>query len=68
MSIKKKSTLGSQKSFKMRPESAIIDTGQPILENETTSVPIIEENTVTPQQVYLHLKELVNGTASKNLT
>nr|XP_036877918.1 androglobin isoform X3 [Manis javanica] len=51
MSIKKKSTLGSQKSFKMRPESAIIDTGQPILENETTSVPIIEENTVTPQQI-----------------
>ncbi|XP_057345102.1 androglobin isoform X2 [Manis pentadactyla] len=51
MSIKKKSTLGSQKSFKMRLESAIIDTGQPILENETTSVPIIEENTVTPQQI-----------------
>ncbi|XP_045661250.1 androglobin [Ursus americanus] len=49
--IKKKSTQGSQKSYKGRPASAIIDTGQPILEEETVSMPTIEENASTPQQV-----------------
>ena len=34
-----------------RPGSAIVDTGQPILDEDTISVPAIEENASTPQQV-----------------
>uniref|UniRef100_A0A7N5JLJ1 Androglobin n=1 Tax=Ailuropoda melanoleuca TaxID=9646 RepID=A0A7N5JLJ1_AILME len=49
--IKKKSTQGSQKSYKGRPAGAIVDTGQPILEEETVSMPTIEENASTPQRV-----------------
>ncbi|XP_027459163.2 androglobin isoform X1 [Zalophus californianus] len=49
--IKKKSAQGSQKSYKGRPASAIVDTGQPIMEEETASMPTIEENASTPQQV-----------------
>ncbi|XP_077632195.1 androglobin [Crocuta crocuta] len=49
--IKKKSALGSQKSYRGRPASAMVDSGQPILDEETTSVPTIEENASMPQQV-----------------
>ncbi|XP_057595459.1 androglobin [Hippopotamus amphibius kiboko] len=52
--IKKKSAVGGQKSYK-RPGSAIVDTGQPILDEETISVPTIEENASTPQQVYKYI-------------
>ncbi|XP_012911705.1 androglobin isoform X1 [Mustela putorius furo] len=48
---KKKSTQGSQKSYKGRPASAIVDPGQPILEEEVVSMPTIEENASTAQQV-----------------
>ncbi|VCX34309.1 unnamed protein product, partial [Gulo gulo] len=48
---KKKSTQGSQKSYKGRPASAIVDPGQPILEEEAVSLPTIEENASTAQQV-----------------
>lgn len=58
--IKKKSTQGSQKSYKGRPAGAIVDTGQPILEEETVSMPTIEENASTPQRVYLCLREPFN--------
>lgn len=58
--IKKKSALGSQKSYRGRPASAMVDSGQPILDEETTSVPTIEENASMPQQVYLHLRESFN--------
>ncbi|CAK7300462.1 ADGB [Vulpes lagopus] len=49
--IKKKSTQGSQKSYKGRPASIIVDPGQPLLDEEIINVPIIEETVSTPQQV-----------------
>ncbi|XP_058390221.1 androglobin [Diceros bicornis minor] len=52
---KKKSAQGSQKSYKGKLASAIVDTGQPILEEETISVPTIDENASTPQQVYKYI-------------
>ncbi|KAB0389253.1 hypothetical protein E2I00_005876 [Balaenoptera physalus] len=52
--VKKKSATGGQKSYK-RPGSAIVDTGQPILDEDTISVPAIEENASTPQQVYKYI-------------
>ncbi|XP_047713958.1 androglobin isoform X4 [Prionailurus viverrinus] len=48
---KKKSTQGSQKSYKGRTVSATVDTGQPILDEEPISMPTIEENASMPQQV-----------------
>ncbi|EPY80663.1 hypothetical protein CB1_000812006 [Camelus ferus] len=51
--IKKKSAQGSQKYYK-RLGSAI-DTGQPIVDEETTCVPTTEENTSTSQQVYKYV-------------
>ncbi|XP_076999521.1 androglobin isoform X2 [Tamandua tetradactyla] len=53
--VKKKSTQGSQKSFRGRPGSAGVDTGQPVLEEETMGVPAVEENASTPQQVYKYI-------------
>ncbi|XP_060044689.1 androglobin isoform X1 [Erinaceus europaeus] len=53
--IKKKSTTGSQKSFKSRPGSAAMDTGLPIMDEEPVAVPTVEENTSTPQQVYKYI-------------
>lgn len=47
--IKKKSA-GGQKSYK-RPGSAIVDTGQPIMDEDTSYIPTIDENASTPQQV-----------------
>uniref|UniRef100_A0A8C6AVK3 Androglobin n=1 Tax=Monodon monoceros TaxID=40151 RepID=A0A8C6AVK3_MONMO len=52
--VKKKSAPGGHKSYK-RPGSAIVDTGQPILDEETISVPTTEENASTPQQVYKYI-------------
>nr|XP_058939417.1 androglobin isoform X4 [Kogia breviceps] len=52
--VKKKPSPGGQKSYK-RPGSAIVDTGQPVLDEETISVPAIEENASTPQQVYKYI-------------
>uniref|UniRef100_A0A4X1VR97 Uncharacterized protein n=1 Tax=Sus scrofa TaxID=9823 RepID=A0A4X1VR97_PIG len=52
--LKKKSAQGSQKSYK-RPGSAVADSGQPILDEETVSVPSTEENASTPQQVYKYI-------------
>lgn len=52
--VKKKSVPGGHKSYK-RPGSAIVDTGQPILDEETISVPTTEENASTPQQVYKYI-------------
>nr|KAF6461315.1 androglobin [Molossus molossus] len=49
--VKKKSAPGSQKSYKGRPGSAVVDTGQLILEDETISIPTIEENASVLQQV-----------------
>ncbi|KAM8964338.1 androglobin [Lycaon pictus] len=49
--IKKKSTQGSQKSYKGRPASIVVDTGQPLLDEEIINVPITEETVSTPQQV-----------------
>ncbi|KAF6112550.1 androglobin [Phyllostomus discolor] len=51
---KKKSVQGSQKSNKGRPGSALVDSGQLILEEETTPA-TIEENTSTPLQVYKYI-------------
>ncbi|KAM5327023.1 androglobin isoform 4-T4 [Glossophaga mutica] len=51
---KKKSVQGSQKSNKGRPGSALVDSGQLILEEETAAAPV-EENTSTPQQVYKYI-------------
>ncbi|KAB1275303.1 Androglobin, partial [Camelus dromedarius] len=51
--IKKKSAQGSQKYYK-RLGSAI-DTGQPIVDEESTCVPTTEENTSTSQQVYKYV-------------
>ncbi|XP_064342674.1 androglobin [Camelus dromedarius] len=51
--IKKKSAQGSQKYYK-RLGSAI-DTGQPIVDEETTCVPTTEENMSTSQQVYKYV-------------
>nr|XP_031535706.1 androglobin [Vicugna pacos] len=51
--IKKKSAQGSQKYYK-RLGSAI-DTGQPIVDEETTCVPTTEENASTSQQVYKYI-------------
>ncbi|XP_058163600.1 androglobin isoform X10 [Dasypus novemcinctus] len=53
--VKKKSAPGSQKSYRGRPGSAVVDPGQPILEEETTSAANIEENVSTPQQVYKYI-------------
>ncbi|KAI4539189.1 hypothetical protein MG293_010581 [Ovis ammon polii] len=50
--IKKKSA--GQKSYK-RPGSAIVDTGQPIMDEETSYIPTIDENASTPQQVYKYI-------------
>lgn len=58
--IKKKSTQGSQKSYKGRPASIVVDTGQPLLDEEIINVPITEETVSTPQQVYLCLRESFN--------
>ncbi|MXQ82503.1 hypothetical protein E5288_WYG009797 [Bos mutus] len=51
--IKKKSA-GGQKSYK-RPGSAIVDTGQPIMDEDTSYIPTIDENASTPQQVYKYI-------------
>lgn len=64
--VKKKSTQGSQKSFRGRPGSAVVDTGQPILEEETMGVPTVEENTSTPQQVLMQPRGLLSWIAPKN--
>lgn len=64
---KKKSTQITPRSFKGRPGSAIIDIGQPIVEEEAINVTTLEENASTPQQVNLHLKELFTITTTKNL-
>ncbi|KAM6185242.1 androglobin [Rhynchocyon petersi] len=48
---KKKSTVGSQKSLKGRPGSALLDTGSSILDDEIITMPTMDENPSTPQQV-----------------
>ncbi|XP_054553882.1 androglobin isoform X2 [Talpa occidentalis] len=50
VSVKKKSTAGSQKSYKSRPGSAIADIGMSVMDEESTSVSTTEESVVTPQQ------------------
>ncbi|XP_046524987.1 androglobin isoform X1 [Equus quagga] len=52
---KKKSAPGSQKSYKGKPGSAVVDSGQPILDEESVSLPTVEENASTPQQVYKYI-------------
>nr|KAF6503682.1 androglobin [Rousettus aegyptiacus] len=52
---KKKSTQITPRSFKGRPGSAIIDIGQPIVEEEAINVTTLEENASTPQQVYKYI-------------
>ncbi|MBZ3870494.1 Androglobin [Sciurus carolinensis] len=52
---KKRSAQGSQRSFKSRPGSTIVDTGQPLVEEEVVSMPSIEENSSTPQQGYKYI-------------
>ncbi|KAM4866335.1 androglobin [Thomomys bottae] len=52
---KKKSAQGSQKSFKGRPGSSIVEPGLSVLEEEVISVPTIEENSSTPQQGYKYI-------------
>jgi hypothetical protein len=52
LSPKKKATLGSQKSNKGRPGSAIADTALSLLEEDVINIPTIEENSSTPQQVH----------------
>lgn len=60
--IKKKSAPGSQKYYKGRLASTTVDAGQPILDEDSLSLPTIEENVSMPQpqQVYLHLRESSN--------
>ncbi|XP_023406369.2 androglobin [Loxodonta africana] len=53
--MKKKSAIGSQKAYKSRPGSAIIDMGQTVMDDEIISVPTIEENPSTPQQAYKYI-------------
>lgn len=52
---KKKSAQGSQRGNKSRPGSAIVDSSQLILEEETVNTPTLDENAGISQQVYLHL-------------
>ncbi|XP_042529845.1 androglobin [Dipodomys spectabilis] len=52
---KKKSAQGSQKPFKGRPGSAIVEPGLSLLEEEVVSVPAVEENSSTPQQGYKYI-------------
>ncbi|XP_048210208.1 androglobin [Perognathus longimembris pacificus] len=52
---KKKSAQGSQKSFKGRPGSAMVEPGLSLLEEEVISVPTVEENSSTPQQGYKYI-------------
>ncbi|KAF7468971.1 Hypothetical predicted protein [Marmota monax] len=52
---KKKSAQGSQKSYKSRPGSAIVDTGQPLVEEEVVTMSSVEENSSTPQQNYKYI-------------
>ncbi|XP_049759093.1 androglobin isoform X3 [Elephas maximus indicus] len=53
--MKKKSAIGSQKAYKSRPGSAIIDMGQTVMDDEIISVPTVEENPSTPQQAYKYI-------------
>ncbi|XP_045400491.1 androglobin isoform X2 [Lemur catta] len=53
--VKKKSALGSQKSYKGKPGNIIQDTGLPLLEEETTSTPTTEEIASVPQQNYKYI-------------
>ncbi|XP_048655496.1 androglobin isoform X3 [Marmota marmota marmota] len=52
---KKKFAQGSQKSCKSRPGSAIVDTGQPLVEEEVVTMSSVEENSSTPQQNYKYI-------------
>ncbi|XP_053447366.1 androglobin isoform X2 [Nycticebus coucang] len=53
--VKKKSTQGGQKSNKGRPGSAVLETGLPLLEEETLFPAFTEESSSTPQQMYKYI-------------
>ncbi|EHA98540.1 Calpain-7-like protein [Heterocephalus glaber] len=56
MYAKKKSSQGSQKAYKSRRGSGLVDIAMPLLEEEVISVPsIAEENSNTPQQDYKYI-------------
>lgn len=65
MNAKKKSTQGGPKSYKGRPGSAMVDSGQLTLEEDSGNMPTLEENASVPQQVYLHLNKSFNCTLLK---
>ncbi|XP_070273959.1 androglobin isoform X2 [Myotis yumanensis] len=52
---KKKFAQGSQRSNKGRPGSALADSGQIILEEETGNMPALDENVVISQQTYKYI-------------
>ncbi|XP_007941410.1 androglobin [Orycteropus afer afer] len=53
--VKKKSAVGSQKSNKSRPGSAVLDISQTIMDDEIINMPTIEESPSTPQQIYKYI-------------